>query len=348
LNYRLDVNAYYALGIPAYFLLMGWEWMRMKRRGQNVYGFADTIGNLSGGLGEITIGLLIGPLLIALYDFGYSHIALIHWPKGSWIPWILAFVLSDLCYYWYHRAGHVVPALWAIHGVHHQSENFNVTVAMRHPWLSDTYSAVFYIPLPLLGIPPTHFFFAISVISFYALSVHTRTLNRPAFGVFVTPATHIVHHARNPRYYGKNLGAMFSVWDKLFGTHTEVDPAEPPVIGGGSAYETHDGAKAQWIYWRDLLRGRKSPVSHACSDTAIPIRVKVYVGLQFLLLAGGATVLLWNRDALPLTPLLVSIAAILWSTSALGGLLDGRPRAAVHEAVRLGVLAALAVSHFAV
>src|SRR5205085_2826705 len=147
---RLDTSGYYALGIPAYVLLVLLELWWTKRSGLVAYRFADSFGNLSAGLGEIIIGLFIGPYLIALYDLGFEKYAFVHWPEGSWIPWVLAFLVSDFCYYCYHRAGHRVAIFWAIHGVHHQSEEFNVTVAMRHPWLSDFYSAPFYAPLPLL------------------------------------------------------------------------------------------------------------------------------------------------------------------------------------------------------
>ena len=170
---RLETNGYYALGVPLYVALGAVELALARRKGITAYRFGDTVGNLSAGLGEVIIGLFLGPWLLALYDFGFTHIALVRWPEGSWIPWVLAFLAGDLCYYWYHRAGHTVAAFWAIHGVHHQTEQFNLSIAIRHPWFSDFYSAPFYVPLPLLGVPPTHFFIAITLISFYALTVHT-------------------------------------------------------------------------------------------------------------------------------------------------------------------------------
>src|SRR6478736_10504686 len=132
---RLETSGYYALGVPAYFALIAIEYGLGRLRKQRVFGFADTISNLTAGFGELLLGLFLGPVLIGLYDFGYQHIALVHWPEGSLWPWLLAFVVSDLCYYWYHRAGHEIALLWTIHGVHHQSREFNVSVAMRHPWL---------------------------------------------------------------------------------------------------------------------------------------------------------------------------------------------------------------------
>jgi sterol desaturase/sphingolipid hydroxylase (fatty acid hydroxylase superfamily) len=330
-----------------------------------VFGFADTISNLTAGFGEVLIGLLLGPLLIALYDFGYEHFALVHWPEHSALPWLLAFVVSDLCYYWYHRAGHRVAALWAIHGVHHQSEHFNVSVAMRHPWLSDSYSALFYVPLPLLGIPPTHFFVAISVISFYALTIHTRFFNRPALYIFTTPATHVLHHATNPEYIGKNLGAMFNVWDRLFGTYVALDPQVTPVLGTRSGYETHDGVLSQWVlarrifgtarrarswserfaaFWRHpgwLPQGLVLPAApRPRAESVIPLRVRYYVAAQFALLTIIGLRLLWLRDREPPAALALGIATVLFGLWTLGGLLDARRHAMRWEATRLAVTAA--------
>lgn len=363
---RLDTNGYYAVGAPLYLLLIAVEYWVARRKNVRVFGFADTLGNLSAGLGEVVIGIFLGPLLIGLYDFGYEHIALVHWPRGSLVPWFIAFVVSDFCYYWYHRAGHRIAAFWAIHGVHHQSKEFNVTVAMRHPWFSDSYSALFYLPLPLLGVPPTEFFVAISAISFYALTIHTRFFNRPSFFVLTTPATHVLHHATNPRYIGKNLGAMFNVWDRLFGTYVELDRGVPPVLGTRSGYQTHDGALSQWLYPRQLLRAarRAATVWDACRvffgppgwlppgvtlptpapvrpDSAIPRAVCAYVGVQFAALCAFALYVFWTRDRHSTAIVVISSFLVLFGLGTLGGLLDGRRAASRYEAARVLACGAL-------
>ncbi|HXK17904.1 MAG TPA: sterol desaturase family protein [Polyangiaceae bacterium] len=359
---RLETTGYYALGAPLYAALIAVEYVVARYRKRHVFGFADTISNLTAGFGEVVIGLFLGPLLIALYDFGFRHIALVRWPEGSPVPWLLAFVLSDLCYYWYHRAGHQVAALWAIHGVHHQSEHFNVSVAMRHPWLSDSYSALFYVPLPLLGVPPTHFFIAISVISFYALTIHTRFFNRPALYIFTTPATHVLHHATNPEYLGKNLGAMFNVWDRLFGTYVELNPRVPPELGTRSGYQTHDGVLSQWLLAERLLRAARQTRSWAeklavfvrhpgwlprgvavaasprpRDEAAIPLKLRCYVAGQFAIITALGLSLLWNRDRPHTLGLVLGALAVIFGLSTLGGLLDGRKNAVRWEVARVGL-----------
>lgn len=365
---RLETNGYYALGVPFYLAIIALELGLARRRGLKLYGFGDTIGSFSAGLGEIVLGLFLGPLLLGLYDFAHARMALVRWPEGSVVPWILAFFVGDLCYYWYHRAGHSVAAFWAIHGVHHQSEHFNVSVATRHPWLSDGYSFIFYAPVPMLGVPPTHFFVAISIISFYALTVHSQVFHRPGFFLFVTPATHIVHHARNKRYVNKNFGAMFTLWDRMFGTHVEVSPEDPPVLGTTFGYETHDGARAQWVFFRDILsvaaRAKnladkvKTFVRHpgwapegqvwpkhapARLDAAIPRGTKIYAALAFGATLVFALFVLWLRTSHPIWVQVAASLVILWGTASIGGLLDGREGAAKMETLRVVCTAAVVV-----
>jgi sterol desaturase/sphingolipid hydroxylase (fatty acid hydroxylase superfamily) len=370
---RLDTNGYYALGLPLYAAIVAAELLIAHRHGRRIYRLADTIGNLAAGVGEVVLGLFLGPILLWLYDFGFEHLALIHWgtdTRGTVITWTLAFILGDLCYYWYHRAGHALAVLWAIHGVHHQAREMNVSVALRHPWFSDVYSAPFYILLPIAGVPPTKFFVAISVISFYALTVHSHFFNRPGFFIFVTPATHIVHHARNPRYLGKNLGAMFTIWDRMFGTHVELDASDPAVLGTTDGYRTHDGALAQWLGFHDLVNlVRETPrfgdklrvlLKHpgwrpagvqrrehppAREDSTIPSRTKLYVVIQMAITIAGAAWVLWFRERHSPLFLVIGAALVLFSLASLGALLDGRIHARRLETARL-VVVALALAAF--
>lgn len=357
----LDTNGYYALGIPFYLTIIGVEIALARKQGLRVYRFADTLGNFSAGLGEIVIGLFLGPLLLWLYDFGYAQLALFHYAKGSPLPWILAFLCGDFCYYIYHRAGHAVAMLWAIHGVHHQSESFNVGVATRHPWLSDTYSFIFYVPLPLLGVPALHFFVAITIISFYALMVHSQVFRFPGFGILVTPASHIVHHARNPRYINRNFGAMFQIWDRLFGTHVNLDPQEPPIIGTVFGYQTHDGAYSQWVFFRDLIATARQVSSvkdrfrlflrhpgwtpqgiawpkhtAARNDGDIPNATRRHAVISFTATLLLAVYVLWWRDNHDVYVQLYTTAVLLWGLHTIGGLLDGRVGAARQDLIRLG------------
>jgi alkylglycerol monooxygenase len=354
----LDTTAYYAIGIPLYVAVFALEAVVARWRGRGLPSTSNSVSNISSGLGAIVVSLVVGPILVLLYDVTYRHFALIEWPARSWVPWIGAIVLGDLGNYWRHRLEHRSAMFWAVHGVHHQPEEMNLTVGMRHAWLSDTYAAPFYFALPLLGIPTAHFFIAMAVLTLYALITHSREYNYPSFGILVTPRLHLVHHAVNPRYVDKNYAAMFCVWDRLFGTYADLDPAEPPVLGTERGYETHDGALAQLVLWRDLARvvdrtrtaggklralfgppPRTAPVAPPPRSAALGSRTKLYVIAQLgILIAFSAHVFGGLRDQ-PLSALAGSLV-IVASIVALGGLLDMRRGAWRWETARCAALVA--------
>lgn len=360
-----ETTAFYAFGVPLYLGLMGLEARRAQKRGLPTATLPESIGNLSAGLGTVVIGLFLGPALIALYDFGLRHLALIRWEKGAWQPWLLAWVLADLGHYWHHRTDHRVAWCWAVHAVHHQPEHMNYTVAMRHAWFSDLYSFPFYIPLVIAGVPAELFFVATTLLSFHALITHTELFNFPSFGILVTPRSHTLHHARNAPYLDRNFGAMLCIWDKLFGTAIALDPARPPEYGTLRGYETHDGVWSQFVLWRDLLQlsarsrsprerlriwfGRPAdPALLARLQPVSPLAptrtwIKRYVLAQFAATLAFALLVCVPRDSSSWTFKLVTGSALLASLWTLGGLLDGRRHAWRFEIARL-LLSAVSVS----
>lgn len=363
----METTAYYAFGLPLYLGLGAAEWALARRRGAATVPFAPSFGNVSAGLGTIVLGLFLGPALILLYEWALRHLALVRWPEGSLVPWVLAVVLADFGHYWHHRLDHRVAACWAVHGVHHMPEQMDFTVAMRHAWFSDLYSFPFYLPLPLLGVPATHFFAATTLLSFHALITHTEYLNFPGFGLLVTPRSHRLHHACNERYLDRNFGAALCVWDRLFGTHVELAPDDPPRYGTVRGYATHDGVRAQWVLWADLrslvrqatttgerLRvlfgrpDRPAPVTPLPPPVAPPpsasiaARLKAYVAVQFVLTIPLALYVCVLRDHHSWGLKAAGAAAVVVCLATLGGLLDGRPGAWRWEASRLALTAALA------
>jgi sterol desaturase/sphingolipid hydroxylase (fatty acid hydroxylase superfamily) len=346
----VETTAYYAFGIPIYVALVAAEAWRMRRRGRRGPSFAASFGNVGAGLGAIAVGLVLGPALLALYGWAYQRFSLVHFRDGSPALWAIALVGADFGHYWHHRLDHRVAACWAIHGVHHQPEEMNFTVAMRHAWFSDLYSFPFYAPLPLCGVPPAHFFVATTLLSVHALITHSAEYDFPSFGILVTPRSHILHHAKNPRYLDRNFGAMLRIWDRLFGTHVEPDPADPPVYGTLRGYETHDGARSQWVLVRDLLalargartlRGRlrvlfgrpgTAPPGFALPGVApprasakIPIVTKVCVSALFLATAAASLWVFLLRDRRSLSENALGALAIVAALLALGRLVDGSP-----------------------
>ena len=362
----METTAYYSFGVPLYFLLIWIEALRAKKRGMPAITLPVSIGNLSTGLGTMVIGLFLGPALILLYDWAFRHFALRHWSTGSWQPWVLALILADFGHYCHHRFDHRVAACWTVHGVHHQPEQMNYTVAMRHAWFSDLYSFPFYVWLPLAGVPTAHFFIITTVMSLHALLTHTEQFRFPSLGIFVTPQSHVLHHAKNGPYVDKNFGAMLSIWDRMFGTYVRRDPAQAPQYGSSNGYETHDGVKSQFVLprdlwrlarqarsWREALRvvfGRPGTVPAGVS--AAPVAgltaniargVKVYAAVQFLLTLGLALLVLIPRDDVAWQWQLATAVATLTALSSIGGLLDARRGAWAVEAARCAVTLAVCV-----
>ncbi len=254
----METSTYYALGIPLYALLMLGEAWLGRRRGERVYRLADDMSNLACGMGQILAGLALGPLMLALYAYGYE-LRLFTLPTRSPLTWAVSALLVDLCYYFYHRQGHRLRVLWAVHQVHHQSDGFNFAVALRQPYVSDLYAVFFYFPLPLLGVPIEVFFACVAALSLNQITLHTRFLPRPSLGIFNTPQLHELHHARNAPYADKNFGATFIVWDRMFGTYVAPDAAITPDLGIAEGYATHDSVRAQWLGFRDLARDLRRP-----------------------------------------------------------------------------------------
>jgi sterol desaturase/sphingolipid hydroxylase (fatty acid hydroxylase superfamily) len=141
----------------------------------------------------------------------------------SWWGWTIALLLVDLVWYLYHRASHRVRIMWAGHQAHHNSQRFNYSTALRQKW-NPWGELLFWVPLPLLGMPPWLIFTAFSINLIFQFFVHTERvgrLPRPIEFVFNTPSHHRVHHASDPEYLDKNYGGILIVWDRLFGSYAE-------------------------------------------------------------------------------------------------------------------------------
>lgn len=134
--------------------------------------------------------------------------------------WLFILVVADFCQYWLHRLSHEVNIMWAGHIVHHSMEEYNYAVALRQSFIESAYTWMFYLPLAFFGIPFSLFIMAYAVSLIWQFLVHTRLIGKLGWmeKILATPSHHRVHHGKNPRYIDKNYGALFILWDKLFGT----------------------------------------------------------------------------------------------------------------------------------
>ena len=240
------------LAIPIFFGFMGLELWLARRRQRTLYRFADSIANLGNGIGEQIIGAFAVPITVGIYAAVFDRARLTTQSPRSVAAWLVLFFAVDLAYYVYHRAAHRVNFLWAGHVVHHQSEEYNFSVALRQSWFGQLFSWAFYIPLAVAGFPPAMFLVMLTLNTLYQFFIHTRLVGRlgPLEWLLNTPSHHRVHHGVNPRYVDRNYGGILIVWDRLFGSF-EPEAAEP-IYGLVKPLGSFNPLWANLHYWCEM------------------------------------------------------------------------------------------------
>jgi len=240
--------------LPVFFILIAlelfWDWK--KRTGH--YRVNDAVTSLSAGV--LSRVVAIGHQLIPFtaYVIAYEYIALFELSNAWWV-WVVAFVAYDFFYYWNHRMGHEVSILWAAHVVHHSSEDYNLTTALRQT-SGALFSWVFYLPLAVAGFSPEMIITVGALNLVYQFWVHTQHIDKLGWmeKVFVTPSNHRVHHAQNRVYIDKNYGGVFILWDRLFGTFIPELSNEKPVYGIRGALKSFNPLNANIQVYSRLAR----------------------------------------------------------------------------------------------
>ena len=240
-----------ALAVPVFVSAIVVEFVIDRARRTQYYHLADAINNLSCGIASTGMRVFFGFLGLFVYEWLLLHAAPFHLSAGSWITWVFALVFYDFCYYWQHRFGHTVGLFWATHSVHHQSEEFNLTTALRQPGTGAFTMWIFYIPMALCGIPVSVFLLTGVIQLFYQFWPHTRLIGRLGFldRWIQTPSNHRVHHAQNDIYLDKNYVGIFLLWDRLFGTFQEERDDEPCIYGVRGQLKSWNPVWANLHYW---------------------------------------------------------------------------------------------------
>ena len=208
------------LAIPVFFLLIGVEVVAARLLERDAYRFSDSLNDLSCGILQQVLGVFLKTALFAGYAWLFARWRVATIPATAAWAWAACFLGVDFLYYWFHRWSHEVNAGWAAHVVHHQSEEYNLAVALRQSAFQPFFSSVFYLPLALLGFPPAMFLATAALNTLYQFWIHTRLIGRlgPLEWVFNTPSHHRVHHGANVEYLDRNHAGILIVWDRLFGT----------------------------------------------------------------------------------------------------------------------------------
>lgn len=219
--------------IPGFIVLILFEYLISRRKGIPVNQAMDTISSLSSGITDTLKSLTGLAIIIISYEWMVDHIALIE-IKSSAFLYIITFIGLDFAGYWSHRFNHTINLFWNRHIIHHSSEEFNLSCALRQS-ISAIISIYFflYIPLALLGIPAEVVALIAPIHLFSQFWYHTRLIDKMGIleHIIVTPSHHRVHHAINDEYLDKNYSQIFIFWDKWFGTFQEELPDTPAVYG---------------------------------------------------------------------------------------------------------------------
>ena len=244
--------------VPAFLLLIVMELLSFRflpDDGERGYEARDTATSLSMGLGSQIVGVP-WKLITAVAYAGLYVLSPIRLDPHDWWVWVLLFFADDLAYYWFHRLHHEVRVFWAGHVVHHSSQYFNFSTALRQSWTPMT-SLPFWLGLALLGIPPWMIFLQQSISLAYQFFLHTERIDRlprPVEWLFNTPSHHRVHHGSNEAYLDRNYGGILIVWDRMFGSfEAEGEKVDYGLTTNIETYNplrvaTHEYA----AIWRDL------------------------------------------------------------------------------------------------
>ena len=338
--------------IPGFFALILLELFLDWKTGKTTYRFNDAINSLNLGMMSQVTALAYKIVQFSVYLVIFEYVAPVSLGTSSWLMWLFAFIAYDFCYYWYHRMSHEINVLWASHLVHHQSEEYNLSTALRQT-SGSFFGFLFYLPLAFIGIEPYVLLTVGSLNLIYQFWVHTRHINRmPAWyeAIFVTPSNHRVHHAQNPRYINKNHGGVFIIWDRLFGTFEPERDDEPVIFGVTKPLASWNPlwanvefywslARDAWFTrrWQDKLaiwfkptgwrpadvRKRfpskaKDPYQQVKFDVVLTLRQKLYVFFQHLSLIAIVLYFLLTAVAMSNSEVLCGAALILLCLFSLG------------------------------
>jgi alkylglycerol monooxygenase len=342
--------------IPVFMLSILVEAWVAHRRGLKVYDIPDAITSLHHGTLSQVSGLFLKLFTFGIYVAIYTHARLFDWPAEGLLWGVAALLFSDFCYYWAHRLGHEVNILWASHVVHHSSEYYNLTTALRQTSTGHFFGWIFYIPMALAGVPPELFIIVSLIDLLYQYWVHTELIGTLGWfdRVFCSPSNHRVHHGQNDYCIDKNYGGILILWDRFFGTFTDErtgPDAEPICFGIRSPLKNYSPIWGNLHHYAQIIDTMKQtpgvlakigvifsppggwgqplphfdPAGFTRFDTHTPSTLRRYVGLHYagILLMAGHFLAAFNTLSRPCAA--TYAALILLTSVSLAGLLMNQP-----------------------
>lgn len=243
--------------VPGFLFLVIVEAIADAVMRRDLYEFKDTAASLTMGIGNLLTNLLAKAVQFSAFSL-IHRFAIFH-VGYQWWAWAMVFVADDFTYYWYHRISHQCRFFWASHVVHHSSQRYNLSTALRQTWTGGLMSFLFWLWMPLFGFPRAMIMSVGAISLLYQFWIHTELIRSlgPFELVFNTPAHHRVHHASNPRYLDRNHGGTLILWDRLFGTFEPEAPDDAPRFGLTKDIHSYNPVRIAFHEWADMFRDAK-------------------------------------------------------------------------------------------
>lgn len=348
----MDVNPI-ILSIPIFAVLIIIEVIIQWINKRKLYRLNDAITNINCGITQQVSGIFLKIFGIGIYALIYGQFAIWHIPS-NWYTLIILFIATDFAYYWAHRMSHEINLFWSAHVVHHQSEDYNLSVALRQSSFQTIWTSFFYFPLAVIGFNTIDFALMAALTTLYQFWIHTELISTLGFleYIFVTPSHHRVHHGRDPKYIDKNHGGAFIWWDMMFGTFQKEE--EQPTYGVTTPINSWNPVwanfenfrimglemkniprlidKVRYIFYKpgwlpsELGGYRPAPaVDHATYvkyKTEVSKKINSYVFFQFVATLGFTTWFLFNQASLDMIPKAIAASLIMITAITNGGLFE--------------------------
>lgn len=366
-----DVPDYIVQAVPIFVAFLAIELIfNFLQKNSDRFQLDDGLTSISQGIIQELSRLFTQGTILAVYIYVYNNYRIVTLPWNSAGTWFFALLAVDFAYYWMHRWGHEVNLAWSGHQVHHSSEFYNLTTALRQSALQAYYEPILYLPLALV-LSPSAYLVHQQFNRLYQFLIHTEAVQSlgPLELVLNTPSHHRVHHGRDRYCIDKNYGGTLIIWDRLFGTFAAEE--RRPAYGLTHSVNTFDPWTLQMMhfihickqvvniqgFWNKISTIFKGPgwqpgtprlgdpndIPDVCRpvETYSPntgILCKSYVTLHFIFIAIGYVKLKHWGKVLGAGTLLCGIAYIFFSLAVMGAFLDQRSYACRLEVLRCALM----------
>jgi len=362
------------LSIPIYFLLIGIELIIQQLSRKKLYRLNDALTNISCGITQQVTGIFLKVLGVGAYTLVYEYLRIYEVPN-VWYTYIILFVAADFFYYWAHRMSHEINLFWGGHVVHHQSEDYNFSVALRQGSFQILWTFAFYFPLAIIGFDPVTFVLVSALVTVYQFWIHTETIGKLGFLEWFmnTPSHHRVHHGRNPKYIDKNHAGVFIVWDRMFGTFQEEEERPTygittPINSWNPVWVNLDHYASMWKTmksipsFKDKLKfmffkpgwlpkemGGYQPApevdkaNYKKYDALAPKPLNFYVLFQYIIALAGTAFFLFQQANFNIIQQIIVVLSIIVTITNCGALFEMKNWVWVLEKVRIAAIAFLAI-----